>query len=113
MVAAYKNKKIKRDWHGRFDKGTGRIVGSGNFRGRVTSVAKTVDEILKASETQVGGNHYKGFVIQPVEFIHKNKLGYIEGCVVKYICRWRDKNGIEDLDKVIHYIQLLKEYEQK
>ena len=50
-----------------------------------------------ALSSQVGGSHYKGFAIQPVEFIHKNKLPYIEGCCIKYLCRWREKNGIEDL----------------
>ena len=64
-----------------------------------------------ALETQVGGTHYKNLAIQPVEFSEKNKLSYIEGCVVKYICRWRNKNGIEDLEKAKHYIDLLIEME--
>ena len=56
---------------------------------------------------QVGGAHYKSMKIQPVEFILANGLGFCEGNVVKYICRYRQKNGIEDLKKVIHYAQLL------
>ena len=64
-----------------------------------------------ALQTQVGGGHYKDFPIQPVEFIHKNKLGYIEGAVIKYICRWRNKNGVEDLEKIKHYVDLLIELE--
>jgi hypothetical protein len=64
-----------------------------------------------AKEKQIGGNHYKQYVIQPVEFIHKNNIPYIEGNIIKYLLRWRNKNGIQDLDKCIHYIELLKELE--
>lgn len=60
---------------------------------------------------QVGGNHYKEFAIQPIEFIVRNKIPFIEGNIIKYICRWEEKGGIEDLDKVIHYVELLKELE--
>lgn len=56
---------------------------------------------------QVGGGHYKDMCIQPVEFIHKNGIGYVEGCIIKYVCRWRQKNGVEDLRKARHYIDLL------
>ncbi|QII87527.1 DUF3310 domain-containing protein [Bordetella hinzii] len=49
--------------------------------------------------------------IQPVEYIHKNGLGYFEGNVVKYISRWRKKGGAEDLKKARHYIDLLLELE--
>jgi hypothetical protein len=61
--------------------------------------------------TQVGGGHYKDAFIQPIEYIHINKLGFIEGNVVKYITRWKDKNGVEDLKKAKHYIELLIELE--
>jgi hypothetical protein len=63
----------------------------------------------KATDKQIGGNHYKDFKIQPIEFITKNKLSFIQGCVVKYICRFDRKNGKEDLDKIIHYCELQKE----
>ena len=63
----------------------------------------------KATDKQIGGNHYKDFKIQPIEFITKNKLSFIQGCVVKYICRFNRKNGKEDLDKIIHYCELQKE----
>jgi len=63
-----------------------------------------------ALETQVGGNHYD-LPIQPIEYIHKNKLGYCEANIVKYISRWRNKNGIEDLKKIKHYVDLLIELE--
>lgn len=58
---------------------------------------------------QVGGTHYKDFAIQPVEYIHANKLGFCEGNVVKYITRHAAKNGADDIRKVIHYCQLLLE----
>jgi hypothetical protein len=63
----------------------------------------------KATDKQIGGNHYKDFKIQPIEFITMNKLSFIQGCVVKYICRFDRKNGKEDLDKIIHYCELQKE----
>jgi hypothetical protein len=62
-----------------------------------------------ALDTQVGGSHYKDYNIQPIEFIVANKLGFCEGNVVKYITRYAHKGGTQDLDKVIHYVQLLKE----
>jgi len=65
----------------------------------------------KALDKQIGGQHYKGFVIQPAEFCHKNKIPYLEATAIKYLCRWRDKGGLEDLDKAIHFIELLKEFE--
>ncbi len=64
-----------------------------------------------ALSKQVGGNHYKDFAIQPVEFIIKNRLGFCEGNVIKYVCRHRKKNGIEDLKKAKHYLELLAELE--
>lgn len=66
---------------------------------------------MNATDTQVGGYHYRKFKIQPTEFIHKNGIPFIEGCVIKYVVRWRDKNGIQDIDKAIHFLQLLKELE--
>ena len=59
---------------------------------------------------QEGGSHYMQ-EIQPIEYIYKNKLGYIEGNVVKYITRHRDKNGAEDIRRVIHYCEMLLEME--
>lgn len=68
---------------------------------------------MSALEKQVSGSHYKDFPIQPVEFIHRNNIPYIEGNVIKYISRWRDKGGIADLEKAKHYIDLLIELESK
>lgn len=62
-------------------------------------------------KNQVGGDHYKRFKIQPTEFIHRNNIGFIEGNVIKYVCRHKLKNGVEDIDKAIHYLELLKELE--
>ena len=68
---------------------------------------------MSAFKEQVAGNHYKTFAIQPVEFLHRNGIGYIEGNVIKYLCRWRQKNGVEDLKKARHYLDLLIEMESK
>ena len=66
-----------------------------------------------ALDVQVAGNHYKDLAIQPVEYIHANGIGYFEGNVIKYVSRWRNKNGIKDLEKAKHYIELLIELETK
>lgn len=58
-------------------------------------------------DVQVGGGHYKDLKIQPIEYIHANNLGYCEANVVKYISRWRSKGGLQDLEKVKHYVDLL------
>lgn len=59
-------------------------------------------------KTQVNGNHYKDFVIQPIEFIHKNKIGFIAGNIIKYACRYEKKGQLtSDLKKIIHYAELL------
>jgi hypothetical protein len=64
-----------------------------------------------AKEKQVGGNHYKSLVIQPVDFCQRNELNYCESNVIKYVTRHRTKNGVEDLLKAKHYINLLLEIE--
>jgi hypothetical protein len=66
---------------------------------------------MSALDVQTGGSHYKDLKIQPVEYIHANGLGFCEGSVIKYITRWRAKNGIEDLKKAKHFIDLLIELE--
>ena len=66
---------------------------------------------MKALETQVAGDHYKGMAIQPVEFIHANHIPYCEANAIKYICRHRKKNGEQDIRKAIHYLELLIEME--
>ena len=64
---------------------------------------------MSALKRQIAGSHYKKFEIQPIEFITKNNIPFIEGNIIKYICRWKEKGGVQDLDKVIHYVELLKE----
>lgn len=71
------------------------------------------DDKVPALERQVGGSHYKDLKIQPIEYIIANDLPFLEGNIVKYITRWRYKNGIEDIEKVIHYAQILIETEKK
>ena len=82
-----------------------------NVPGSVTYADKppTYDPL----NTQVAGSHYKDLPIQPVEYIHANALGYFEGNVIKYISRWRKKNGIADLEKAKHYIDLLIQLEAR
>ena len=55
---------------------------------------------------QIGGSHYRNFSIQPYEFISKNDLSFFQGCVIKYVCRYQRKGGVEDLKKIVHYCQL-------
>ena len=57
-------------------------------------------------DKQIGGSHYKDFYIQPYEFISKNDLSFFQGNVIKYVCRYLNKNGIQDLEKIIHYCEL-------
>lgn len=70
-------------------------------------------DAASALDLQVAGTHYKDLPIQPVEYIYANALGYFEGNVVKYVSRWRKKNGLADLEKAKHYIELLIELETK
>ena len=66
---------------------------------------------MSALEQQEGGSHYKDLPIQPVEYCHRNGLGFCESSVIKYVTRWRSKNGIDDLRKARHFIDLLIEME--
>ena len=68
---------------------------------------------VNALKEQVGGDHYSKLAIQPVEYINKNNLSYLQGNVIKYVTRYKDKNGVEDLEKAKHYIDLLIELEEK
>jgi len=62
---------------------------------------------------QVGGDHYSKLAIQPVTYINANGLSYLQGNVIKYVTRYKDKNGLQDLEKAKHYIDLLIELEDK
>ncbi len=65
----------------------------------------------RATATQIGGDHYASMKIQPFEYIHGNSIGFAEGCVIKYVSRWRSKNGVEDLRKARHFLDMLIEKE--
>lgn len=75
----------------------------------VPSAPVAYNPSAKPSEHQVGGDHYKSMKIQPSDFIYENKLGWHEGNAIKYICRHHLKGGAADIDKAIHYLNLLKE----
>lgn len=58
-------------------------------------------------DIQVGGNHYKTYKIQPIEFMMANNLDACQSNIIKYVCRCYQKNGLQDLLKAKHYIDLL------
>jgi hypothetical protein len=64
-----------------------------------------------ALQTQEGGDHYKRMKIQPVEYIMANNLSFVEGSIIKYVSRWKNKNGIQDLKKARHFLDILIEQE--
>ena len=66
---------------------------------------------MKPTDYQVAGSHYKELKIQPIEYILANNMGFCEGAIVKYITRWRDKGGIDDLRKIKHFCEFLIENE--
>ena len=65
------------------------------------------EQFMKSYKKQVGGSHYKKYKIQPIEFIIKNNIGFVEGNIIKYILRFKEKGGVQDLEKARHYIELL------
>jgi len=78
-----------------------------------TPTGKIFDESWDDPLTaQVAGDHYKNLVIQPVEYITANNLSYLQGSVIKYITRYQDKNGVEDLQKAIHFIKMMIQEEE-
>jgi hypothetical protein len=64
---------------------------------------------MSANDIQVAGTHYKEQTIQPWDYIAANKIGYFEGNVIKYVSRWKDKGGVNDLRKARHYLDKLIE----
>lgn len=81
--------------------------------GVVESTVKGTSKSLEANAltSQVGGSHYKKYKIQPVEYAMANELNYCQANAVKYVTRYKDKGGIEDLKKAIHNIEILIELE--
>lgn len=63
-------------------------------------------------DTQVGGDHYTRMAIQPLEYILANDIGFVEGCIIKYVSRWRAKNGVEDLKKALHMLEIAVAHHQ-
>jgi hypothetical protein len=78
---------------------------------REMEATETDNTVKSALEVQVAGDHYRNMKIQPVVYIHKNGIPFIEGCIIKYASRWRDKGGIKDLEKIKHFADLLIELE--
>jgi Protein of unknwon function (DUF3310) len=80
---------------------------------QVVEVENLIEKHYGAKQTaldvQVGGDHYKNLAIQPVEFCEKNKLSHLESSIVKRVCRWRTKDGLKDLLKIKHEVDLLIE----
>jgi hypothetical protein len=94
----------------------------GNFRGPFTTEcphcgdlgdSERVTPEPKALDTQVGGGHYKDMAIQPMEYSMKNGLDACQHTAIKYISRFRDKGGIEDLRKAKHVIDMLIQFEEE
>lgn len=99
-------------------KNDGRYILFDNIKEGKPMTETVVPQTIKQQETnaatnkQVGGSHYQ-LPIQPIEYILANGLGYCEANVVKYVSRWRNKGGIQDLKKAIHYLEMLIEQEEK
>ena len=67
--------------------------------------------MMNPNEIQIAGSHYRDVKYQPWDVILDWNLGFLDGCALKYISRWRKKNGVEDLKKAIHFLQKLIEVE--
>ena len=93
-------------------KNDGRYILFDNIKKDEPMTETVVPETNAATDKQVGGSHYQ-LPIQPIEYILANGLGYCEANVVKYVSRWRNKGGIQDLKKAIHYLEMLIEQEEK
>ena len=70
-----------------------------------------IEEEATALQKQVGGAHYAEMAIQPIEFITANGLSFLEGNIIKYVCRHKKKNGADDIKKAMHYCELLLQME--
>ena len=68
-------------------------------------------EEATALQKQVGGSHYADMTIQPIKFITANGLDFLQGNIIKYVCRHKKKNGADDIKKAIHYCELLLQME--
>ena len=120
MVTNIKSKKFKEFWDDRayhVPRNSG-VIMCGTHTVKQPNSPNDADQVQTKKDqspldVQVGGDHYKGMAIQPIEFVFKNNIPAIEASVIKYICRHRNKNGVEDLKKARHLIDLLVEMEYK
>ena len=75
----------------------------------VPPVPRETTAVPSAHDKQVGGDHYKTLAIQPIDYVRQNNLGWYEGNIVKYITRHKQKGEAADIEKVIHYAELILE----
>lgn len=83
------------------------------FDGQSKESSAAPSQEVPAIRRQEGGGHYKSMKIQPFEYNHANGIPFAEGCVIKYVSRWKTKGGVEDLKKARHFLDLLIEAETK
>lgn len=81
--------------------------------GQGSSIPAAHKQAGSALDVQEGGGHYKALAVQPAEYVHANNIPYLEGSVIYYVTRWRSKNGIDDLRKARHTLDLLIELETR
>jgi hypothetical protein len=93
---------------GKIGKNFNRGVSAAKARKMATRQKKS-QQMNQANARQIGGDHYKAKTMQPWDFIAANHIGFFEGNVIKYVSRWKDKNGVEDLLKARHYLDKLIE----
>jgi hypothetical protein len=89
----------------------GRIMSNDTYFGPPMSIMGIAPKT--AIDKQVAGDHYRKYKIQPVEFCIANDIGFLAGNVIKYVCRYRDKGGAEDIKKARHYLDLILQFEYK
>lgn len=70
-----------------------------------TQDSHTQSQTQDSNEIQIGGKHYKKCAIQPWDYVIANDLDYFQGSIIKYVTRWRDKGGVEDLRKASHFLE--------
>jgi|TARA_R100000008_G_scaffold63488_1_gene40665 hypothetical protein len=118
------DKKLKESWINQEDRGWStesyqnymkrrnqeeKALQKGTYEYEYSTHDEMIRDSVKATSKQIGGNHYKDCKIMPIEYIVKNNLDFLEGNVVKYITRHKLKGGQEDIEKVIHYAELILE----
>ena len=72
----------------------------------ITDVVEGGVDTIDPMKRQVGANHYRNLAIQPTEFCQRNGLDFCIGSILKYLTRYRAKNGIEDLSKARHFVEI-------